>query len=158
MLALATITIFYMNCRQMVVLVIFSLFLSYGCGKKNHAIHGKWYQSSDFYLEFRPDNSLYAEQQPGPANKSVLRDSGTYQIKTDSTLEMFFLGDNAPGNFIYKIKDSILVIIHPYEEFINDKKVQLYDSAFYHLNPKYPVDHIEQLYKWGKIIDTSYTR
>jgi hypothetical protein len=132
--------------------------VNYGCGEKNNHIQGRWYQSSHFHLEFRSDNSLFAEQQPGPANKRVLIDSGTYKIENDSTLEMLFLRDNEPRNFTFKIKDSILLLIHSYEEVVEEKKVQLYDSAFYHRDPKYPVYHIEQLYKFGKIIDTSHTR
>jgi hypothetical protein len=136
-----------MTCLQLIISSVFILLMNSGGETKEHPIQGKWYQSSRFYLEFGSNHALYAEQQPGPANKKIIRDSGTYQVENDSTLVMVFLPDNKPEKFIFKIKDSLLLLLHPYHEVRADKEIELYDSSFYHRNPMYPAYHIEQLYK-----------
>ncbi len=116
-------------------------------------ICNKWYQGKEFYLEFKEDGHF---QQEFYVNEdTILKHNGTYSSKNDSLLKVHYLDIDADHEFGYMVKDSILLLVYHLDVKKEDAPVESGDSTYYHLNPYYTTYEMEQIFKYGKIIDTN---
>lgn len=110
-----------------------------------------WRYDDKFTLEFKSNGSFNTSWNVNA--DSIKSTHGNYSIERDSILTLNTLENKSSETYFFKIKDSILFLVHH-----NKSESHEFDTTYYHLNPKYSQYHIEQLYKYGKIVDTNLSK